>query len=747
LVKLVGRVPLLWRLLVILAVPVIFLLAATGVLTSDYRVQVAEKAAFQKAQVLDELATHLMVDLASERGISAMIMQPAVCAQLDTFCSLALLAEARGKMDATLHSFLKTRQDNPFISSKENLTPQYKATVAYLEFSMGELRGRVDRNKDNDEVNSVRKTYTSMIFSIIDFIAEVSRTVTSPEVSYRMRVFSELLRGQQLLLSGHGEMVQSFGTTNRTTHTELLTNANGYLASMRTVLTMIMDTAPEDHKDMQDTIRKFLSSDDLDQAMSYLSTTNEELMASQPAERKKMFELMTKLGKDLLSISMDQLDVLARAKDSINQSYRALIVCGIVATVFTCTFLLGALVASIRYEKAKLVKSILTARQTDKQIRKLCPNRFMNLLDITNPTQLLPGMHADLNVTLLFADLRGFSAAAETMTHSELYNILLDYTKIVNPIIGARGGFVDKWVGDGVFAVFQDPEEAVFAAVELQHAVKVLNGERAKAMATTPALTEVKISFADGSAGSSPHQPASEELAIPGLVGHSHQLDSHAEENGGAKEVETTPLAGRRRASTVSASSFGIPTFKLSGIEDCRSSAAAASTKSKAAAFKYRVGIGIHTGSVVAGVLGNGERIDCTMVGDAVNVSARLEALCGRLGAEILISDATRSRLSAPGAILHRSLGEIQMPGRQQAVEVWEVYETNDEPVRSIKSKTAESLVKASRAFSDPAGPGTASAIAMIESELPRANVTVSDPVALSTMEMMRKMAYKEKEV
>jgi adenylate cyclase len=84
---------------------------------------------------------------------------------------------------------------------------------------------------------------------------------------------------------------------------------------------------------------------------------------------------------------------------------------------------------------------------------------------------------------------------------------------------------------------------------------------------------------------------------------------------------------------------------------------------------ELRVGFGLATGELVAGNIGSSRKLEYTVIGDPVNLAARLQELTPELGADILMN-ATTARRAAEVARF-RSLGRIEIRGRAEPVEVF----------------------------------------------------------------------------
>lgn len=82
-----------------------------------------------------------------------------------------------------------------------------------------------------------------------------------------------------------------------------------------------------------------------------------------------------------------------------------------------------------------------------------------------------------------------------------------------------------------------------------------------------------------------------------------------------------------------------------------------------------RHGIGIHSGTVIAGNIGSSERLSYALVGDAVNVASRIQALNKEFGTSTLVSGATRARLTV--SVPLTAMPAVRVKGRVEEVEVY----------------------------------------------------------------------------
>ncbi|MEG4457935.1 ATP-binding protein [Microcoleus sp. N9_A1] len=247
--------------------------------------------------------------------------------------------------------------------------------------------------------------------------------------------------------------------------------------------------------------------------------------------------------------------------------------------------------------KPFIKKELLARINTQIRLAKLnaaygrfVPHDFLSLLEKPSIIEVKLGDNQERDMTVLFADIRSFTSLSEQMTPPENFAFINTYLGKVSPAIRKNNGFIDKYIGDAVMALFStSPDDGVRAAIDMQEEVNIFNQEREQ----------------------------------KGL-------------------------------------------------------------------FPIAIGVGLHAGNLMLGTIGERERMESTVIADAVNLASRLEGLTKVYGARILVSGAIIDRLEEPEKYKYRFVDRVAVKGKTNAVSVFEIYDTETEKSIVLKQQTAE---------------------------------------------------------
>ncbi len=259
---------------------------------------------------------------------------------------------------------------------------------------------------------------------------------------------------------------------------------------------------------------------------------------------------------------------------------------------------LGEICTQVNEMAGSLERSFEEKDRTEKFYYKFVPEKFREYLGKEHFTDLSLGDASSRELTVLFCDIRAFSINSEMMTAKENFAFVNTIYGKAGPIIREHNGFVDKYIGDAVMALFENPDDAVRSAVEMYRAI-VLDPATA---------AELKVS-------------------------------------------------------------------------------------------DINIGIGIHTGMAMIGIVGEEERLSGTVISETVNLSSRLESLTKQYKTAILLSKDTVDRMNDPESLDLRYLGMVQVAGVNEVKGLYEVLDCLKDDVKSARQANRTEFREALRLF------------------------------------------------
>ncbi|MEN9826453.1 MAG: hypothetical protein RI953_2198 [Pseudomonadota bacterium] len=110
---------------------------------------------------------------------------------------------------------------------------------------------------------------------------------------------------------------------------------------------------------------------------------------------------------------------------------------------------------------------------------RFIPQDLLQLLGRESIIDVRLGDQVLREMSVMFLDIRQFSKISESLSPKENFDFLNSYFATVNPVIQNHCGFIDKYIGDAVMALFPNrPDDALLAAIELQKQLDTFNNNR-----------------------------------------------------------------------------------------------------------------------------------------------------------------------------------------------------------------------------------------------------------------------------
>ncbi|MCP3925830.1 MAG: HAMP domain-containing protein [Desulfobacterales bacterium] len=258
------------------------------------------------------------------------------------------------------------------------------------------------------------------------------------------------------------------------------------------------------------------------------------------------------------------------------------------------SFSFNKMVKSVLESETKLKGSLdLQVRLTDAYTR-FVPKEFLDFLDKETVIEISLGDYVKTEMTIIFSDIREFTNLSEKMTPHENFEFINSYLKVVGPVVRKHRGFIDKYIGDAVMALFPvSPFDAIKASVEMQETIRKHN----------------------------------------------------------KKWVEK-----------------GLDPIKF--------------------------GVGIHTGEMMLGTIGEEKRMEGTVISDAVNLASRMERLTKLYGVSIIVSDSALSGNKEQYEFNRRYLDRVKVKGKSKWVDIYEVFDCDSKEQIALKVKSLSSFTK-----------------------------------------------------
>jgi class 3 adenylate cyclase/FixJ family two-component response regulator len=132
-----------------------------------------------------------------------------------------------------------------------------------------------------------------------------------------------------------------------------------------------------------------------------------------------------------------------------------------------------------RLELCSRIRLHISLAKINKAYSRFVPTTFLNLLGKKDIMEVRLGDQIETNMTVMFADVRSFTTMSEKMSPQENFEFINQLLSYLGPTVRENGGFIDKFVGDGIMALFPNSSrDALAATKEILKRLAVINVSR-----------------------------------------------------------------------------------------------------------------------------------------------------------------------------------------------------------------------------------------------------------------------------
>ena len=181
--------------------------------------------------------------------------------------------------------------------------------------------------------------------------------------------------------------------------------------------------------------------------------------------------------------------------------------------------------ASRRHLQSRLSDKNEELERVLESYARFIPREFLKLLGRENILEVELGDQVLRHLGIIFSDIRSFSLLSEKMTPQENFKFLNSYLKRMNPFIWNHGGFIDKYIGDSIMALFPEgAESALQAAVDMVHYLAIYNEHR-RSFGYAPIRIGVGVHTGDMMLGTIGHERFMQGTVISKTVNLASRLE------------------------------------------------------------------------------------------------------------------------------------------------------------------------------------------------------------------------------